>query len=97
MYVVSLTYTAPLERIDEALADHVVFLDRHFATGTFLASGRKVPRRGGIILAGGVTREDLDRILDEDPFRRLGLATYEVTEFVASRTRPDLGVLATIG
>ena len=51
MFVLELTYTAPESRVDEFLAEHVAWLDRQYAAGVFLASGRKVPRDGGIILA----------------------------------------------
>ncbi|MDI6099458.1 YciI family protein [Actinoplanes sp. NEAU-A12] len=85
MFVVVLTYRADLARVDEALQDHIAWLDRQYADGVFIASGRRVPRVGGVILAGGLSAEDLERRLAEDPFRRLGLAEYAVTEFVASR------------
>lgn len=90
MFVVVLTYRADLARVDEALQDHIAWLDRQYADGVFLASGPRVPRVGGVILAGGLSREDLDRRLAEDPFQGLGLAEYAVTEFVASRTAPGL-------
>lgn len=51
MFIVSLTYHASLEQIDAYLAEHVAFLKEQYAQGHFLASGRKVPRTGGIILA----------------------------------------------
>ncbi|WP_028225361.1 YciI family protein [Paraburkholderia ferrariae] len=85
MYVVSLTYQASLEAIDEALEAHRQFLDTHFAAGVFIAAGPKVPREGGVILAAGIERERLDAILATDPFAVKGLAGYTVTEFKATR------------
>jgi len=89
MFIVSVTYQQPLEVVDQHLADHLAFLDRYFSQGTFIASGRKVPRTGGIILATGVTREQLDAILLEDPFNQHKVARYEVTEFEPNRTGPE--------
>lgn len=89
MFIVSVTYQQPLEVVDQHLPDHLAFLDRYFAAGTFIASGRKVPRTGGIILATGVTREQLDAILLEDPFNQHKVARYEVTEFEPNRTGPE--------
>jgi hypothetical protein len=51
MFVIELTYKVPLTQIDAMMKEHVAFLDRHYAAGTFLLSGRKLPRDGGIIIA----------------------------------------------
>lgn len=85
MFIVSLTYKAPLAEIDANLATHRAFLDRHFATGAFLASGPKQPRTGGVILATVADRATLEGILNEDPFKRLDLAHYSVEEFDITR------------
>jgi uncharacterized protein YciI len=63
MYVINLTYTAPLDRIDDALEAHREFLTRQFEAGVFIAAGPKTPRDGGIILAVRIDRERLDAIL----------------------------------
>lgn len=89
MYVVSLNYVAPLEELDAVIDGHIAFLDRHYASGTFLASGRKVPRTGGVILARSESEEALRAILAEDPFWQKKLATYDIQQFVASRRRSD--------
>ncbi|RQW82942.1 YciI family protein [Micromonospora globispora] len=90
MFVVTLTYLTDLDRVDETLPDHLSWLDRQYADGIFLASGRRVPRTGGVILAAGVDRAELDARLATDPFAARGLAGYEVTEFVASRVADGL-------
>jgi uncharacterized protein YciI len=93
MFIVSLTYVAPLEEIDAVLSEHVAFLENHYATGTFVASGRKVPRTGGIILAEAEDEAALRAVLAEDPFARRGLATYDIQEFVVSKARRGLEAL----
>ncbi|MFC8916515.1 hypothetical protein E2C00_21950 [Streptomyces sp. WAC05374] len=90
MFVLELTYTGPLERVDELLADHVAWLDTHYASGLFLASGRKNPRDGGIILATGADRALIDEITASDPLVTGGVCAYRVTEFIATRTAPAL-------
>ncbi|GAA2502718.1 YciI family protein [Streptomyces gobitricini] len=90
MFVLELTYTGPLERVDELLPDHVAWLDAHYASGAFIASGRKNPRDGGIILAVGEDRSRIEAITATDPFVTEGLCEYRVTEFLATRTAPDL-------
>ncbi|MCC8404261.1 YciI family protein [Paraburkholderia sp. MMS20-SJTN17] len=92
MYVINLTYTAPLDRIDDALDAHRAFLARQFDAGIFVAAGPKVPRDGGIILAVRIERDRLDRILASDPFAEQQLARYEVTEFKTTRLAPGLNL-----
>ena len=84
MFIVSLTYTAPLEEIDRLLKAHAEYLKDEYARGSFLASGRKVPRTGGIILSNIESRDELKEILANDPFHKAGVATYEITEFAPS-------------
>ncbi len=93
MFVVTLTYTADLSEIDAALPDHVAWLEEQYAAGVLVASGRRVPRVGGVLLATAADRGDLDRRLATDPFRRRGLAEYEVVEFVASKVADGLARL----
>lgn len=94
MYIIDLTYQAPLESIDEAMEEHVSYLNKNFGLGHFIASGRKVPRTGGIILAAGPGLEELKEILKEDPFVRLNLASVSITEFNATKYHEALkGVL----
>src|SRR3954466_1305502 len=90
MFVIELSYKAPLEQIYENMRAHVAFLKKQYAAGTFLVSGRKIPRDGGIILALGKTRTELEAILQQDPFVRLGLADVRVIEFQASQRADDL-------
>jgi len=90
MFVIELTYKAPLAEIDASMAAHVKFLKKHYAAGHFLVSGRKIPRDGGIIVAVARTREDLDAIIREDPFYSRGLADFRIIEFRASQRADDM-------
>ncbi|MDR6493141.1 YciI family protein [Paraburkholderia sp. 22099] len=92
MYVIDLIYTAPLERIDDALEAHRAFLTKHFDAGVFVAAGPKMPRDGGIILAVRIERDKLDEILASDPFAQQHLARYEVTEFKTTRLAAGLNL-----
>src|SRR5688572_18473363 len=80
-FIISLHYIEPLKAIDAAMKAHVAFLERYRAQGTFIVWGRKVPRTGGIIIAAGESRADIERIMGEDPFVTRKLATIEITEF----------------
>jgi len=90
MFVIELTYRAELSAIDAAMKPHVAWLQRHYASGTFFASGRKVPRDGGLILATAPDRATLEAIVREDPFVSRGLADYRLIEFNTSQRADDL-------
>lgn len=90
LFVIELLYKAPLADIDAAMTAHVRFLKKHYAAGTFLVSGRKVPRDGGIILAVGESREAIDAVMREDPFCARGLADVRVIQFRASQRAADI-------
>lgn len=90
MFVIELTYKVPLAEIDARMAAHVKFLKKYYACGNFLVSGRKIPRDGGIILAVGKSRDQIEAILHEDPFYTHGLADFRIIEFRASQRADDI-------
>src|SRR5712664_3626057 len=90
MFVIELTYTAGLAEIDAHMVAHVTFLKKYYASGNFLVSGRKIPRDGGIILAVGTSREQIQTIIQEDPFHARGLADFRIIEFQASQRADDI-------
>jgi uncharacterized protein YciI len=90
MFVIELIYKAPLVDIDAQMAAHVRFLKKYYSAGNFLVSGRKIPRDGGIILAVGRSREEIEGIVAEDPFHKHGLADFRVIEFRASQRADDI-------
>ena len=90
MFVIELVYTAPLAQIDAAMTAHVRFLNKYYATGNFLVSGRKIPRDGGIIVAIASSKAEIEAIAREDPFVARGLADVRVIEFRASQRASDI-------
>ena len=83
MFILELSYIAPLDEVDPVRDEHMAWVAEQYAAGRFLASGAKVPRTGGVILARAMPREELDDIIASDPFTREGVAAYDVTEFAA--------------
>jgi uncharacterized protein YciI len=93
MFVIELTYKADLSEIDTHMRAHMRFLKKHYASGRFLVSGRKIPRDGGVILAVGGIRSEVEAIAREDPFVVRGLADVRVVEFRASQRASDINSL----
>jgi uncharacterized protein YciI len=81
MFVAISEYLKPLEEVNQFSAAHAAWTIKHYASGRFLGSGRRVPPVGGIILARAESREEILSILAEDPYEQNGLAKYEVFEF----------------
>lgn len=90
MFVIELIYKASLDDIDARMAEHMKFLKKHYAAGAFVVSGRKIPRDGGIILAVGKSRPEIEAIARQDPFVTHGLAEVRVIEFRVSQKAEDL-------
>jgi uncharacterized protein YciI len=90
MFIIELLYKAPLPEIDAHMPAHMKFLKKYYASGHFLVSGRKVPRDGGIILAVGKSRGEIEAIAREDPFCLQDLAEVRVIEFRESQQADDI-------
>jgi uncharacterized protein YciI len=93
MFVIELIYKADLAAIDAQMRAHMAFLKKHYAAGTFVVSGRKIPRDGGIIIATAKSRQEIEAIVKEDPFCKLGLAEFRIIEFRASQRADDIDAL----
>lgn len=90
MFIINLNYIVPLDKLDAHMTEHVKFLNKYYKLNVFVASGRKVPRTGGIILALAKSKEEIEKIMSEDPFCILKLAEFTITEFLTSQYHPEL-------
>ena len=93
MFVIELIYKAELAEINANMRAHMAYLKKYYAAGQFLVSGRKVPREGGIILALGKSREQVEAIVKEDPFVARGLADFRLIEFNQSQRADSIDAL----
>jgi uncharacterized protein YciI len=87
MYVVSLTYKVAQEIVDQHVDAHMDWVNDAFDQGIFIASGRKVPRTGGVLLSKA-DRLTLDESLAKDPFNVHGVADFDVVEIAVTRAAP---------
>jgi uncharacterized protein YciI len=93
VFILSLSYIAPLDEVDRVRDDHMQWIAEHYEAQRFLISGPKVPRTGGVILARAMPRDELDDIIASDPFTREGVAAYDVVEFAAATVAEGLEAL----
>ncbi|MDM1556692.1 MULTISPECIES: YciI family protein [Chryseobacterium] len=85
MFIISLTYKVAIENIEHYLPEHNSFLQKYYDLGLFIASGRKEPRTGGIIICKADSKDEVRKIIQEDPFHIHQVADYDITEFIPSK------------
>lgn len=92
MFIYNLIYRKPLEEIDALLDAHLAYLDRHYAAGQFICSGRKPERSGGLTLVNLTDRAEAQALMEEDPFFQEGVADFELIEFTPTKHAPAFAV-----
>ncbi|MDR6487533.1 uncharacterized protein YciI [Chryseobacterium vietnamense] len=85
MFIISLTYKSSVEDVERLIPRHNIFLNKYYESGRFIASGRKEPRTGGIIIAKAASKREVEQLITEDPFYIHGIADYTITEFIPSK------------
>jgi len=97
MYALAiLRYRRNLEDVLAVLEEHRSYLRGLKGRGILLASGPFDPRTGGALLLrlpDGTSGGELDRIRDEDPFVRTGMAQYEILPWAPTIGKEDLDLL----
>ena len=81
MYIIILTYQKDLSEVEKNLEAHRAYLDKHYASGHFVASGAQVPRKGGVILCKAGSKGEILDIIAQDPFHEYRIAAYQIIEF----------------
>jgi uncharacterized protein YciI len=90
MFIIEITYKASLQQVDEAMKDHMMYLQKYYNQELFLLSGRKDPRKGGIILVNGSDAKEVRKVAREDPFYKMGLSKFRLIAFNASQANKHL-------
>ena len=91
MHLLILRYTVPMAQAEPHVAGHVEYLQRQHAYGTFVLSGQtQPPETGGVILATGLDRADIEQITATDPFVTAGVGTYDIITITPDRAHPGL-------
>jgi uncharacterized protein YciI len=85
LYIALLTYKVSLEKVDEFLEEHKLYLDKNYNLGNFIFSGKRNPRVGGVILINQYSKNHVMNIIKEDPFYKYDIANYELIEFIPTK------------
>ncbi len=81
MFLLLGRYLKPADEVEEYLDAHRAWVRDHVKAGVFIAAGREIPLQGGLIVATGVTRDEVDAIIAKDPYFIQKVAEYDVREY----------------
>ncbi|WP_413305406.1 YciI family protein [Bacillus sp. 1P10SD] len=82
MFFLLLKYIKPIEEVEKELEPHRAYLEKYYSLQKFICSGRQNPRVGGVILCNANNRQEVEAIIQEDPFYSKEMATYDIIEFI---------------
>ncbi|NDV56795.1 YciI family protein [Bacteroides sp. 519] len=81
MFIIILTYQKEITEVEKHLEAHREYLDSNYKSGNFIASGRQEPRVGGIILCRADNKQDVQLLIQSDPFYINEVAKYDIIQF----------------
>lgn len=93
MFIVSLTFSHNKSAAPEFMQGHKDWLEKGFSDGVFLLSGNINPNLGGSIIVHGVSQQELQQRLAEDPFVKEGVVQVKVMEISPSKADERLSFL----
>ncbi|MDR1874620.1 MAG: YciI family protein [Synergistaceae bacterium] len=85
MIVVIVSYIKPLEEVERFTAEHREYLGQYLASRRILLFGRRTPPVGGVILFNMKDAQEVDKIMQQDPFYVNGVSRYEIIDFTPRR------------
>lgn len=94
MFTVFLRFSNNKAKAGSLMDGHNAWLRKGFDEGIFLLAGSLKPQAGGAIIAHGISREDLEQRVAEDPFVAEDVVIAEINEIAPARTDERLGFLA---
>ena len=80
MFIVLLKFSGNKNQAGEFMEGHNQWIKRGFSDGTFLLVGSLQPSSGGAIMAQGVSREELQDRVNQNPFVAENIVTSEILE-----------------
>lgn len=90
MFIIQLTYKAPINEVEKYTQAHREYLDYYYKQGLLILSGPLKPRTGGIVIAATTDRALVESICQKDPFYLAEIADYQLIEFTPVKHRDEL-------
>jgi uncharacterized protein YciI len=83
-HVLTSTYLQPPDVVGQTRPAHLAFLESEVAAGRLLLAGRQESGAGGLLVTAEISAEDVQDIIDRDPYTQAGVARYDVVSFTAA-------------
>jgi uncharacterized protein YciI len=93
MFVVLLRFSQNKEQASTFMDGHNQWIRRGFEDGVFLMVGSLQPGLGGTVMAHGISREDLESRVNEDPFVAESIVSAEILEIEPKKADERLNFL----
>ena len=89
-HVLKINYDKPIEVIDQTRPAHLAWLADEVTAGRILLAGRRESGAGGVLITGDISAEDVQDMIDRDPYTLAGVVNYERLSFNAGIRAPGL-------
>ncbi len=93
MYIAFLKPGPQRTQADQWVPAPMAWIERGIASGTLLLAGSLDNGQGGVVLAAGMPRSELDLLIDADPFVAHGIVVPDVHAFAPSRMAKGMAAL----
>lgn len=93
MFIVFLRFGSHKARAAEFMEAHNHWIQEGIAAGVFFLVGSLKPQAGGVIVAHGLTGEELRARVQEDPFVQHDVVSAEIHEIAPARVDERLAFL----
>ena len=74
-HVLTSTYLQPPDVVEQTRPAHLEFIEGEFAAGRLLLAGRQESGAGGVLVTGDISAEDVQDVVDRDPYTQAGVGT----------------------
>ena len=81
-FVVTIEYIKPMDVVEKHTPAHRTFSAGLQEQGTLLFSGPFNPRTGGMLVVQADSIDKAVAMFDDDPFKKLDIARYQIREWV---------------
>ncbi len=86
MFIILINYTKPIEEVNKVVAEHRAYLDEQYKEKKLFVSGRRNPPVGGVLISHLKNKEEIEKIISNDPYKLHDVADYEIIEFDAGKS-----------
>lgn len=81
LFIAMSSYLQPPAQVAAALGDHRAWIHDQYQSGLMLASGRRNPPVGGVMILRAADAAEAAAVVAGDPFVINGLVAYDIHEF----------------